>query len=30
MYYGTEDYITQLADNNSQTEYNLIMNLREN
>ncbi len=30
MYYGTEDYITQLADNNSQTECNLIMNLREN
>ena len=30
MYYGTEDYMTQLADNNSQTECNLIMNLREN
>ena len=30
IYYGTEDYITQLADNNSQSECNLIMNLWEN
>ena len=30
MYYGTEDYMTQLTYNNSQSECNLIMNLREN
>ena len=29
IYYGIEDYITQLAYNNSQSEYNLIMSLWE-
>ena len=29
MYYGTEDYMTQLTYNNSQSECNLIMNLWE-
>ena len=30
IYYGTEDYISQLADSNSQTECNFIINLWEN
>ena len=30
MYYGTKEYMTQLASNNSQSECNLIMNLWEN
>ena len=29
MYYGTKEYMTQLASNNSQSECNLIMNLWE-